>query len=113
MHGRDRAVQSGPDAATHRPPAARVARQTTPDASAAVTAGRRRLPYGQLTPLVLAHLAAYPQASFTPWELGRVLGHSPGTIRRILTGLAAAGAVDQTSARPARFRHHPLIPLNC
>jgi MarR family protein len=100
--GRDRQPQSGPDAATHRLPAARVARQAVSDASA----GRGRLSYGQLTPLVLAYLAAHPQASFTPWELGRVLGHSHGTIRRILTGLAEAGAVDQTNARPARFRHH-------
>lgn len=107
MPGRDRVPKPGPDAATHRPPTDHVARQNVPDASAAASAGRRRLPYGQLTSLVLAHLAVHPQASFTPWELGRVLGHSHGTIRRILTGLAAAGAVDQTSAQPARFRHHP------
>ena len=56
--------------------------------------------------MVLAHLAAYPRTSFTPWELGRVLGHSHGTIRRILVRLAAAGLVDQTSWQPARFRHH-------
>lgn len=106
MSGRDKTPRSDPDAATHRPPTDRVARQNAPDASAG-SAGRRRLPYGQLTPLVLAHLAAHPHASFTPWELGRVLGHSAGTIRRILTGLAAAGAVNETSTRPARFRHHP------
>jgi hypothetical protein len=106
MPGRDRTPQPGPDAATHRPLTDQVARQNAPDAGAAASGDRRRLPYGQLTPLVLAHLAAHPQASFTPWELGRVLGHSHGTIRRILTGLAAAGAVDRTNAQPARFRHH-------
>jgi hypothetical protein len=35
-----------------------------------------------------------------------VLGHSHGTIRRILVRLTAAGIVDQTSSQPARFRHH-------
>lgn len=107
MPGRDRAPRAGPDAATHQPPTDRVARHTAPDTSIAAFAGRRRLPYGQLTPLVLAHLAAHPEASFTPWELGRVLGHSHGTIRRILAGLVEAGTVEQTSAQPARFRHHP------
>lgn len=71
------------------------------------TTSQHRLQCGQLEPLVLAHLAAYPQTSFTPWELGRVLGHSHGTIRRILVRLAAAGAVDQTQHQPDRFRHHP------
>jgi response regulator of citrate/malate metabolism len=107
MSGRDRTLRTDPDAATARPSAQRVARQSAPDAPATTAAARRRLPYGQLTSLVGAHLAAHPQASFTPWELGRVLGHSHGTIRRILTGLAEAGTVDQTCARPARFRHHP------
>jgi DNA-binding GntR family transcriptional regulator len=109
MPGRaDRASQSNPDAATHRAPAERVARQTASDATTTNTSThRQRLPYGQLTPLVVAHLRAYPDSAFTPWELARVLGHSHGTIRRILMRLTAAGAVDQVSERPARFRHHP------
>ena len=57
--------------------------------------------------MILAHLAAYPRTSFTPWELDRVLGHSHGTIRRILVRLSTAGIVDQTHEQPARFRHHP------
>ena len=99
--------QSQPDAATHRQPSNHVARQAGRDATTTRFAARRRLPYGRLEPLVLAHLAAFAQTSFSPWELGRVLGHSPGTIRRILLRLTAAGAVDQTCKRPARFRHHP------
>jgi DNA-binding GntR family transcriptional regulator len=55
---------------------------------------------------VLAHLRVHPDAAFTPWELARVLGHSHGTIRRILMRLSAAGTVDQIGERPARFRHH-------
>ena len=102
----DRAGQPGPDAATHPAPPQYVARQAASDATTTAPAARRPLPYGQLRPLVLAHLAAHPHASFTPWELGRVLGRSHGTIRRILVGLAAAGAVDQTCQKPARFRHH-------
>jgi DNA-binding IclR family transcriptional regulator len=72
-----------------------------------MTTHRRRLPYGQLTPLITAHLRAHPDLAFTPWELARVLGHSHGTIRRILVRLTAAGAVAQTSDQPTRFRHHP------
>lgn len=70
-----------------------------------MSANRQRLPYGQLAPLVLAHLRAHPEASFTPWELARVLGRSHATIRRILVRLTAAGIVDQTSEHPACFRH--------
>ena len=102
----DGVVRSDPDAAAHRSPSDPVARQPGFDAATTRSGRRRRLPYGQLKPLVVAHLAAYPQTSFTPWELGRVLGHSHGTIRRILVRLTAAGAVDQTSWQPARFRHH-------
>jgi DNA-binding GntR family transcriptional regulator len=103
----DRAGQPDPDAATHRVPAERVARQTGPDATTTSTStDRQRLPYGQLAPLVLAHLHAYPDSAFTPWDLSKVLGHSHGTIRRILVRLTAAGTVDQISERPARFRHH-------
>ena len=67
---------------------------------------RQRLPYGQLAPLILAHLATYPHLQFTPWELAKVLGHSHGTIRRILLRLAADDTVCQTSRHPARFQHH-------
>lgn len=67
---------------------------------------RQRLPYGQLAPLILAHLATYPHLQFTPWELAKVLGLSHGTIRRTLLRLADDGTVSQTSRRPARFQHH-------
>jgi hypothetical protein len=71
-----------------------------------VSTGRQRLPYGQLTPLVQAHLRAHPDLAFTPWELARVLGHSHGTLRRILVCLAAAGTVERICEQPARLRHH-------
>jgi DNA-binding GntR family transcriptional regulator len=71
-----------------------------------MSTNRQRVPYGQLTPLVKAHLRAHPDVAFTPWELGHVLGHSHGTIRRILVRLTAAGTVDLTGEQPARFRHH-------
>jgi DNA-binding GntR family transcriptional regulator len=67
---------------------------------------RQRLPHGQLTLLIQAHLRAYPDSAFTPWELAKVLGHSHGTIRRILVRLTAAGTVDHVGDRPDRFRHH-------
>jgi DNA-binding GntR family transcriptional regulator len=67
---------------------------------------RHRLPYGQLTPLILNHLRTYPHLTFTPWELAKVLGHSHGAIRRTLLRLADDGTVDQTSRHPARFQHH-------
>jgi hypothetical protein len=71
-----------------------------------MSAHRQRLPHGQLTPLILAHLRTYPHLSFTPWELAKVLGHSHGTIRRTLLRLAETGVVDQTSQQPAAFQHH-------
>jgi hypothetical protein len=105
--GRAKAAgQSDPAAAAHRLSPGPVARQGGFDAATTRPGRRQRLPYGHLQPLVLAHLSAYPQTSFTPWELGHVLGHSHGTIRRILVRLAATGAVDQTSWQPDRFRHH-------
>lgn len=67
---------------------------------------RHRLPYGQLAPLILAHLRAHPHLAFTPWELAQVLGHSHGAIRRTLLRLADDGTVTQTSHHPARFQHH-------
>lgn len=67
---------------------------------------RPRLRYGQLKPLILAHLRTYPHLAFTPWELAKVLGRSHGAIRRMLLRLAATGEVDQTCHRPARFCHH-------
>ncbi len=66
-----------------------------------------RLGYGQLEPLLFTHLRTYPHLDFSPWELAQVLGHSHGTIRRILTRLAAAGTVIQTRMRPARFQISP------
>lgn len=70
-----------------------------------MSAHRQRLPYGQLAPLILAHLRTYPHLAFTPWELAKVLGHSHGTIRRTLLRLAASGVVTQTSHQPATFQH--------
>ncbi|WP_123601824.1 hypothetical protein [Micromonospora sp. Llam0] len=65
---------------------------------------RSRLADGQLTALVLDHMRTWPHLDFSPYELGTVLGHSHGTIRRTLLRLAEAGTVTRTRQRPARFR---------
>ncbi len=71
-----------------------------------MSTGKHRLAHGQLEPLVLGHLRTYPHLDFSPWELAQVLGHSHGTIRRILTRLTGTGTVTQTSQHPARFQIH-------
>jgi hypothetical protein len=63
-----------------------------------------RLRQGELAPLVLHHMRAHPDLDFSPYELGKVLRRSHGTIRRHLLRLARHGAVTRTQARPARFR---------
>jgi hypothetical protein len=73
-------------------------------APAVTTATPVRRRYGQIPQLVLAHLAAYPQLDFSPYELAKVLRASHGTVRRHLLHLADAGRVRRTRVAPARFQ---------
>jgi hypothetical protein len=60
---------------------------------------------GQLRDLVAAHLAANPDADFTPHAIGRVLGRSSGAAANALDRLTALGQAQLTSEKPRRYRH--------
>lgn len=60
---------------------------------------------GQLRDLVQAHLAAHPDAEFTPHVIGRVLGRSSGAVANALDRLTALGHAQLTSDKPRRYRH--------
>lgn len=60
---------------------------------------------GQLRERVAAHLAQHPDTEFTPYELGRVLGHSAGAVAVALDRLTSTGAARLVCDRPRRFAH--------
>jgi hypothetical protein len=60
---------------------------------------------GQLRDLVTAHLAANPDAEFTPHAIGRVLARSSGAVANALDRLTALGNAQLTSDKPRRYRH--------
>ena len=60
---------------------------------------------GQLRDLVQAHLAAHPDAEFTPHAIGRVLARSSGAVANALDRLTALGHAQLTTDKPRRYRH--------
>ena len=60
---------------------------------------------GQLRDLVAAHIAANPDADFTPHAIGRVLSRSSGAVANALDRLTALGQAQLTSDKPRRYRH--------
>jgi hypothetical protein len=60
---------------------------------------------GQLRDLVAAHLAANPDAEFTPHAIGRVLARSSGAVANALDRLTALGHAQLTTDKPRRYRH--------
>lgn len=73
-------------------------------AAPANAATKVRLPGGKLREMVLDHLRAHPGEEFTPFMLGRHLGHSSGAVANACDRLVANGAVLETSQKPRRFR---------
>jgi hypothetical protein len=63
-----------------------------------------RLPGGKLREMVLDHLRGHPDEEFTPFVLGRHLGHSSGAVANVCDRLVANGTVLETSQKPRRFR---------
>jgi len=59
---------------------------------------------GQLRDLVASHMAAYPDAEFTPHAVGRVLGRSSGAVANALDRLTALGQAQLTSEHPRRYK---------
>lgn len=87
----------------HRSPRRRPRHGPAESPRRTVSGHARRLD-GQIPVLVLAHMRTHPQLDFSPYELGKALCVSHGTIRRHLLRLAEAGQVRRTKLIPARFQ---------
>jgi len=59
---------------------------------------------GGLREKVLGHLRDYPDASFTPHEIHKVLGNSSGAIANALDTLVKHGGAELATEKPRRFR---------
>lgn len=59
---------------------------------------------GQLRDLVAAHLAAHPDADFTPHQIGRVLARSSGAVANALDKLTALKQAQMTCEKPRRYQ---------
>jgi hypothetical protein len=53
---------------------------------------------------VRGHLAAYPDAEFTPHAIGRVLGRSSGAVANALDRLTALGQAQLTGEHPRKYK---------
>lgn len=76
-------------------------------AAAAPATRTGRLPKGQAETLILAYLAAHPQDSFGPYELGRAIapvGHKPLGVRDACARMAQRGQITATQDKPVRYR---------
>lgn len=65
--------------------------------------GRARAFPGQMRAKVAAHLAAHPGVEFTPHEIAKVIGHSPGAVANALDKLTELGHASLSCDRPRRF----------
>jgi hypothetical protein len=84
--------------------AAQARRLVRSAASGRRTRGSGAARPGQLRDLVAGHLAAYPDAEFTPHAVGRVLGRSSGAVANALDRLTALGQAQLTSEHPRRYK---------
>lgn len=84
--------------------AAQARRLVRSAASGRRTRGTGAARPGQLRDLVAGHLAAYPDAEFTPHAVGRVLGRSSGAVANALDRLTALGQAQLTSEHPRRYK---------
>lgn len=86
--------------------AANVAGPTVsvPPAGEAVEAEKARLRPGKLHEKVRGYLGDHRGEEFTPYVLGRALGHSSGAVANCCERLVAEGAIVETSQKPRRYR---------
>lgn len=89
--------------------AAQARRLLRSAASGRKTRGAQAARPGQLRDLVRAHLAAYPDAEFTPHAIGRVLGRSSGAVANALDRLTALGQAQLTSDHPRRYKAEQTV----
>lgn len=67
------------------------------------SSGKTKILPGQLQTKVAEHLAAYPTAELTPYEIGKAIGHSAGAIANALDRLVELGQAAEVCERPRRF----------
>jgi hypothetical protein len=96
-----------PGTVTRRPgttKAPATSRTAPPATGTPRTAGERLAP-GRLRQMVLDHLAAHPDATFTATALGRALARSSGAIGNALVTLIKFGHAEQVSVAPRTYRY--------
>jgi hypothetical protein len=97
------AAVAAADAAYDRAAQARRTLRSAVTGRKARSSGESSRP-GQLRDLVRGHLAAYPDAEFTPHAVGRVLGRSSGAVANALDRLTALGQAQLTSEHPRKYK---------
>jgi hypothetical protein len=97
------AALAATDAAYDRAAQARRTLRSAVTGRKARSSGESARP-GQLRDLVRGHLAAYPDAEFTPHAIGRVLGRSSGAVANALDRLTALGQAQLTSEHPRKYK---------
>lgn len=66
--------------------------------------GTTRLGRGELSTLVLDYLAARPNETFGPTQVGKALGHSQGAVANALARFADSGRVRLVGDAPRRYQ---------
>lgn len=77
---------------------------SAPSPGEAVEAEKARLRPGKLHEKVRGYLGDHRGEEFTPYVLGRALGHSSGAVANCCERLVAEGAIVETSQKPRRYR---------
>jgi len=65
---------------------------------------------GGLRDLVEQHLRQFPDAAFTPHQIGKVLTRSSGAVANALDKLVSLGIAELTSGKPRSYRLAPAAP---
>jgi len=65
---------------------------------------------GALRDLVEEHLRKFPDAAFTPHQVGKVLTRSAGAVANALDKLTALGTAEMVTDKPRTYRLAPAAP---
>jgi hypothetical protein len=65
---------------------------------------------GGLRDLVQQHLRTFPDAAFTPHQIGKVLSRSAGAVANALDKLVSLGTAELACDKPRSYRLAPTVP---
>jgi hypothetical protein len=65
---------------------------------------------GALRDLVEEHLRTFPDATFTPHQIGKVLTRSAGAVANALDKLVSLGTAQMVTDKPRSYRLTPAAP---